>query len=136
MRIAFSIAAAGCLCLAGCMSQQPPLGMPDAGVIPFDGVHAGAPDCKKLLQPSHLRDPDGHLGPSIAFGCATYTNLATQLARPADLTAPLPYPGAHAADAQLGGDAVNRYENGKAIPPSTSTTSSVTSGSTTSAPAQ
>jgi hypothetical protein len=45
------------------------------------------------------------------------------LARPADLVAPIPYAG---ADAALGASAVRRYEEGRATPlNSTSTTNNV-----------
>ena len=109
--------------LSGCMSTPPPLSMPDASVIGFDGTHAVPPDCAKLVQPSHLVDAGaGRSG--VAFGCATYTNLANMLARPADLVQPIPYTG---ADAALGASAVRRYEEGQATPlNTTSTTSNVT----------
>ncbi|MEX3765009.1 CpaD family pilus assembly lipoprotein [Paraburkholderia phenoliruptrix] len=107
---------------AGCMSAHPPLGMPDPSVIGFDGSHAVPPDCGKLAQPSHLVDA-GSGRPDVSFGCATYTNLAVMLARPADLVAPIPYAG---ADAALGASAVRRYEEGRATPlNSTSTTNNV-----------
>jgi type IV pilus biogenesis protein CpaD/CtpE len=108
--------------IAGCMSAHPPLGMPDSSVMGFDGSHAVPPDCATLMQPSHLVDA-GFGRPGVAFGCATYTNLAVMLARPADLVAPVPYAG---ADAALGASAVRRYEEGRATPlNSTSTTTNV-----------
>ncbi len=109
--------------LSGCMSTPPPLSMPDSSVIGFDGTHAVPPDCAKLDRPSHLVDA-GVGRPGVAFGCATYTNLANMLARPADLVQPIPYAG---ADAALGASAVRRYEEGQATPlNTTSTTSNVT----------
>ncbi len=109
--------------LSGCMSTPPPLSMPDSSVIGFDGTHAVPPDCAKLEQPSHLVDA-GAGRSSVAFGCATYTNLANMLARPADLVQPIPYAG---TDAALGASAVRRYEEGQATPlNTTSTTSNVT----------
>jgi pilus assembly protein CpaD len=109
--------------LSGCMSTPPALSMPDASVIGFDGAHATPPDCAKLERPSHLSDA-GSARPGVAFGCATYTNLAVMLARPADLVQPIPYAG---ADAALGASAARHYEEGSATPlNSTSTTSNVT----------
>ncbi|RXV69493.1 hypothetical protein D1006_31120 [Burkholderia stabilis] len=93
------------LALAGCMSAPPPLSLPDARSIGFDGVQAVPPDCAKLMQPSHLVDA-GFGRPGVPFGCATYTNLATMLARPQDLVAPVPYGG---ADAEVAAGAVRRY---------------------------
>jgi pilus assembly protein CpaD len=111
--------------LAGCMSTHPPLGMPDDTVIGFtsdDGGRAIPPRCDQLNQPSHMNDA-GRRRPGVAFGCATYSNLAAMLARPADLVAPVPYAG---ADAALGASAVRAYEEGRAQPlRSTSTTTSV-----------
>ena len=77
----------------------------------------------ELEQPSHLIDA-GAVRPGVPFGCATYTNLAVMLARPADLVQPIPYTG---ADAALGAAAAHRYETGNATPVNaTSTTSNVT----------
>ncbi|CAN7490163.1 CpaD family pilus assembly protein [Trinickia sp. LjRoot230] len=111
--------------IAGCMSAHPPLGMPDPSVIGFtpgDGGHAVAPTCDALAQPSHMVDA-GRGRPNVAFGCATYSNLAAMLARPADLVAPEPYAG---ADAALGASAVRRYDEGRMTPLNpTSTTSRI-----------
>ncbi|WP_179400905.1 CpaD family pilus assembly lipoprotein [Burkholderia guangdongensis] len=111
--------------LGGCMSAPPPLGMPDVSAIGYDtrdGGRAIPPDCAQLNQRSHLVDA-GFARPGVAFGCATYTNLATMLARPEDIVAPLPYAG---ADASRAADAVRRYEEGRTTPLSApSTTSSV-----------
>jgi type IV pilus biogenesis protein CpaD/CtpE len=109
--------------LSGCMSAHQPLSMPDASVVGFDGTHAVPPDCAKLQQPSHLVDA-GSGRPGVAFGCATYTNLANMLARPADLVQPIPYAG---ADAAIGASAAHHYEDGTAAPlNSTSTTTTLT----------
>jgi hypothetical protein len=112
--------------LSGCMSEHPPLGMPNDSVIGFTadgGGKAIPPQCDQLNQPSHMIDA-GRGRPGVAFGCATYSNLAAMLARPADLVAPEPYAG---ADATLGANAVRAYEEGRAQPlKSTSTTTSVT----------
>jgi hypothetical protein len=112
--------------LSGCMSEHPPLGMPNDSVIGFTSAGGGRaipPQCDELNQPSHMVDA-GRGRPGVAFGCATYSNLAAMLARPADLVAPEPYAG---ADAALGASAVRAYEEGRAQPlKSTSTTTSVT----------
>jgi len=112
--------------LSGCMSEHPPLGMPNDSVIGFTadgGGKAIPPPCDQLNQPSHMIDA-GRGRPGVAFGCATYSNLAAMLVRPADLVAPEPYAG---ADAALGASAVRAYEEGRAQPlKSTSTTTSVT----------
>jgi pilus assembly protein CpaD len=108
--------------LSGCMSAPPPLGMPDASVIGYDGTHAVPPDCAQLTQPSHMVDA-GAGRPGVAFGCATYTNLSVMLARPADLVQPVPYAG---ADAELGASAVRRYEEGRATPLNTTSTTTST----------
>ncbi|MBU6493737.1 MAG: hypothetical protein KGQ45_13265 [Burkholderiales bacterium] len=116
------------LTLLGCMSTHPPLGMPDVSVIGYDGQHAVPPDCAKLVQPSHLVDA-GVGRPGMAFGCATYSNLAAMLARPADLVAPLPYGG---ADANTAAAAVRRYQEGRVTPlNATSTVSSPAASSGT-----
>ncbi|MDG0023286.1 CpaD family pilus assembly lipoprotein [Trinickia sp. Y13] len=111
--------------LTGCMSEHPPLGMPNDSVIGFSSENGGqavAPSCDQLNQPSHMLDA-GRARPGVAFGCATYSNLAAMLVRPADLVAPLPYAG---ADAALAASAVRAYEEGRAQPlRSTSTTTSV-----------
>ncbi|WP_175829297.1 CpaD family pilus assembly lipoprotein [Burkholderia cepacia] len=86
-------------------SAPPPVNLPDARTIGFDGARAVPPDCATLMQPSHLVDA-GYARPGVPFGCATYSNLAAMLARPEDLVAPVPYGG---ADAQAAADAVRRY---------------------------
>jgi pilus assembly protein CpaD len=111
------------LALSACMSATPPVGLPNASVIGFDGREAIAPDCASLVQPSHLIDA-GMGRPGIAFGCATYTNLAVMLARPADLVEPLPYAG---ADATTAASAVRRFDEGRVKQPNaTSTTMQLT----------
>ncbi|HEV3423035.1 MAG TPA: CpaD family pilus assembly lipoprotein [Paraburkholderia sp.] len=107
------------LALAACMSAHPPLGLPDASVIGFDGRQAISPDCAALDQPSTLVDA-GSGRPGMPFGCATYTNLAVMLARPADLAEPLPYAG---ADAAMAASAVRRFDENRIKQPNiTSTT--------------
>ncbi|EIP85002.1 hypothetical protein A33K_18273 [Burkholderia humptydooensis MSMB43] len=99
--------------------------MPDASVIGYDPRDGRAvpPDCTTLEQPSHMVDA-GFGRPGVQFGCATYSNLAVMLARPADLIAPQPYAG---ADAALAASAVRRYDEGRATPlHPTSTTAPIT----------
>jgi pilus assembly protein CpaD len=113
--IATVLAGAASIGLTSCMSAAPPLGMPDASVIGFtpgDGGHVIPPSCEALDQPSGMIDA-GEARPGISFGCATYSNLAAMVKRPADLVAPLPYAG---ADAPLAASAVRRYEEGRATP--------------------
>lgn len=90
--------------------------VPDASVITLKQVGSGyeavAPDCDRLLQPSQYNKADD-LRMSVAFGCATYSNLAGQLARPEDLLAPRVYRG-QSADTVAG--AVERYRENKVTP--------------------
>ncbi|HZZ10877.1 MAG TPA: CpaD family pilus assembly lipoprotein [Paraburkholderia sp.] len=108
---ALAFAACGAL-LTGCM-PKPSLGMPDASVLSYDGKQVLPPDCAALERPSLVRDAGIARRPDIAFGCATYTNLAAQIARPADLVAPRPL---GPADAAVAASAVRRYETGKVTP--------------------
>lgn len=129
--IATILAGVACVGLTSC--SHPPLGMPDASVIGFtpgDGGHATPPDCAMLTQRSGMRDA-GFRRPGVAFGCATYSNLAAMLARPADLVAPLPYAG---ADAPLAASAVRRYEEDRAKPLNSDYSSSSSSSSNSAAP--
>ena len=130
--IATVFASAASVGLAGCMST-PPLGMPDVSVIGFtpgDGGHAIPPSCEALNERSNMVDA-GQARPGVAFGCATYSNLAAMIARPADLVAPLPYGG---ADAPLAASAVRRYEEGRVAPLNSSYSSSSSSSSSSAAP--
>jgi pilus assembly protein CpaD len=56
--------------------------------------------------------------PSMEWGCATYTNLAAQVAHPQDLVKPEPL---GPADAAVAASAVRRYETGHVIPLDTAT---------------
>ena len=98
------------LMLAGCF-PQPPRDMPDVSTIGFDGQHAIPPDCAALQQQSTATD-GGDRRPSMAWGCATYTNLAAQIANPKDLVAPKPMAAANAAVAAA---AMQRYEAGQVM---------------------
>jgi Type IV pili component len=132
--IAAVLASAACVGLTSCMSATP-LGMPDPSVIGFapgEGGHAIPPQCEALDQQSKMVDA-GSARPGVAFGCATYSNLAAMLARPADLVAPVPYAG---ADAPLAASAVRRYEEGRAAPLKSESATSPSSSSTTSTGSQ
>ncbi|BBU29884.1 lipoprotein [Burkholderia sp. THE68] len=106
--VAFACGATGCF--------QPPRNMPNDTVIGFDGRNAVAPDCDSLTRASLLTDA-GLRRPSMQWGCATYTNLAAQLARPADIVAPQTLGPANGATAA---SAMRRYETGHVTPLDTS----------------
>lgn len=101
--------------VSGCF--KPPRGMPDQSTIGFDGHSALPPDCASLARPSVLTDAGWHR-PSMEWGCATYTNLAAQVAHPQDLVKPQPL---GPADAAVAASAVHRYETGHVIPLDTAT---------------
>lgn len=107
----------GMLLLAGCAFPRKDFsGLPGPDVIKVvnegNGYRAQGPDCNNLLQPSQHSKAD-NLRMSIAFGCATYNNLADQLARPEDLVAPKRYPG---QSADTAGAAVERYRTNEVTP--------------------
>ncbi|TKC86257.1 hypothetical protein FAZ69_20585 [Trinickia terrae] len=112
------------LALAGCLSAPPPRGMPDSSVIGFNGTQAVPPDCEQLVERSHFVDA-GFRRPGVAFGCATYTNLAGMLARPEDLVDSVPYGG---ADAGTAAQAVRRYEEDKVKEPAAAKVTTTTVG--------
>jgi pilus assembly protein CpaD len=102
--------------LGGCFAK-PPIDMPDASSIGYDGHSLVPPDCATLSQPSLLTDAGFHR-PSMEWGCATYTNLAAQIAHPEDGIAP------HAlgpANAAVAASAVHRYVTGQLVPTDTTT---------------
>lgn len=107
---------AAAFALTGCF--KPPVGMPDESIIGYDGKHLAPPDCSRLEHPSLLLD-GGVPRPSMAWGCATYTNLAAQIANPRDLVAPQPL---GPADAAVAASAVRRYETEHVYPLPTGTT--------------
>jgi len=107
-----SLTLAVTLLLSGCLSVHQPLGLPDSSVLSYDGTRVVPPDCNALSAPSTLLDA-GEQRPSVAFGCATYTNLGAMIARPADLVAPLP---TAAPSAAMGAAAVRRYYEGTVTP--------------------
>ncbi|MCG8710791.1 hypothetical protein JHU04_004100 [Brenneria sp. 4F2] len=101
---------------SGCSSwQQDDDGMPDVSSIKLQqrGKEwvAVAPDCQSMLQPGRDWEDNGRW--RIAFGCATYTNLAASLARPQDLAAPRQYSGMQADAAAL---SITRYRENKVEP--------------------
>jgi pilus assembly protein CpaD len=100
--------------VSGCF--KPPRDMPDQSVLGFDGKNAVPPDCSELARGSVLTDAGWHR-PSMQWGCATYTNLAAQVANPKDLVAPGKLAS---ADAAVAASAVHRYETGHVIPLDTS----------------
>lgn len=106
-----------CLALGACAFPRKDFSsVPDSSVITVQQVGSGyqaiAPDCTRLLQPSQYNKADD-LRMSIAFGCATYTNLAEQVAQPRDLVAPASYSG-QSADAAA--SAATRYRENKITP--------------------
>lgn len=96
--------------VTGCLPTA--RGMPDVDVIGYDGKNAIAPDCEALTRRSLLLDA-GLPRPSMQWGCATYTNLAAQVANPRDFVAPARLAP---ADAAVAASAVRRYETGHVIP--------------------
>ena len=91
--------------------------MPDVTVIRVTQGHDGrpvahVPDCAPLLEPSQYHNAN-NARPAIAFGCATYNNLAASIARPGDLISPRPYRGQYADSAGL---AVERYRTNEVEP--------------------
>lgn len=116
--IRLALVCAAIASVSGCL--KPPRGMPDESIIGFDGKNAVAPDCTELARPSLLTDAGLHR-PDMQWGCATYTNLAAQVANPKDLVAPGKLAPANAA---VAASAVHRYETGHVIPLDTSTSRS------------
>ena len=101
--------------LGGCI--KPPRDMPGPSSIQVDGQTAVRPDCDDFKRNSHLLDA-GVPRPSVAWGCATYTNLAAQIANPQDLVHPQVLGPANAA---VAASAVRRYETGHVTPLDAST---------------
>ena len=104
--------------LAGCtFPVKHSMQMPDPAVIQRVQLANGRevllpPDCAPLFQPSRLDQLDDRR-PGIAFGCATYTNMAHSIARPQDLNRPAAYAG---QDARTAGSAVQRYLDNDVTP--------------------
>lgn len=77
----------------------------------FVRVTLSDPDCAALATPSEYGDADNR--PTMAFGCATYSNLGRMLSDPADLESPRNFGG---ADATTSAAAVDRYHRNKVTP--------------------
>lgn len=96
--------------LSGCFPA--PRTMPDASYIRGDEHGAVAPDCSSMRRNSLLLDA-GLPRPSMEWGCATYSNLAAQVANPKDLFDPDPL---GPTDANVAASAVHRYRTDKVTP--------------------
>lgn len=119
LKITISIVPLGLL--SACMSTPPSLSLPDVSVIRVEHGRAVPPECSQLAVKRDFLDA-GEARPTVSLGCATYTNLAAMIARPTDLTQPAPLGG---ADAELGANAVRRYEAEKLAPLPSNDTSNV-----------
>jgi pilus assembly protein CpaD len=108
--IALMLVCAVTASVSGCF--KPPRSMPDASTIQFDGHSALPPDCAGLARPSVLTDA-GWRRPQMQWGCATYTNLAAQLAYPQDIDKPQ---SLGPADAAVAASAVHRYQTEHVTP--------------------
>ncbi|WP_345814954.1 CpaD family pilus assembly lipoprotein [Paraburkholderia sp. PREW-6R] len=115
--ICAALGVAACTLLGGCFTK-PSIGMPDASTLSYDGHSVIGPDCAELERKSLVSNA-GFRRPSIAFGCATYSNLAAQIARPADIVTPLPLGPADGAVAAAG---VRRYQTDQVTPLDATTT--------------
>jgi hypothetical protein len=115
--------------LAGCAHQETTW-LPGPDIIQLADNQALPPDCRPLAEPSTFRGGTWQTEsrPTIAFGCATYGNLARMLANPQDLVHPAPFAG---QDAVTAGAAVQRYHDNKVTPLSTGGTTGSISGSGT-----
>lgn len=114
--------------LGGCANKTTAW-LPDQRIIPVLDNQALAPDCRQLEDASPFRDGPLQLDrrPSMAFGCASYGDLARMLANPRDLTHPAPYAG---QDAVTAGAALTRYHDNKVTPLQGGTTTGSVAGST------
>ncbi|MEK6347511.1 MAG: CpaD family pilus assembly lipoprotein [Burkholderia sp.] len=108
LRPALATAAlAAMLALAGC--ADPSLNVVDASAIRVGPDGVPVIDCGPLAEPSVLTD-GGSQRPAMQWGCATYTNLAAQVANPQDLVAPAKL---GPADGAVAAAAVRRYQTGR-----------------------
>lgn len=115
--------------LAGCAFPKRDYSMmPDASVIGVElrngGWEAVPPECKRLYTEAPRPWYEYDARPQIAYGCATYTNLANSVARPQDLARPRDYGGQQVDTAA---DAVARHRLNK-VTPLRNTTSTKPSG--------
>lgn len=111
-----SVTALVLLLLGGCaFPKRDPQGLPDVSVIKVelqDGRWVAVPpECLPLF--TEFSRPKYDSMPQYPFGCATYTNLANQLANPRDLVQPADYAGQHVDSAR---DAVTRYRENRVTP--------------------
>ncbi len=106
LRLAAAVAAAA-FALGGCYSD-PKMNMPDASVIHVNPDGSSRVDCRSLTESPILSD-GGFGRPDMQWGCATYSNLAAQVADPRDLVAPSKLDPANGPAAVT---AVRRYELG------------------------
>jgi len=116
--------------LSSCMSYEP-AHMPNESSISLENGVLISPDCSSMVDKSHFKNDTLQRipRPSVAFGCATYNNLAKMIARPQDLVAPRGYSGQSGANAAT---AAQRYYDNKLTPfidNSTSNASPTNSGS-------
>lgn len=84
---------------------------PTGTALVFVRVTLTAPDCATLVTPSE--ELSAWARPSMAFGCATYSNLTHMVTDPADLAAPRSFGG---ADATTSAAAVGRFYDNKVTP--------------------
>lgn len=117
---AATAALAAVLALAGC--ADPSLNITDASAIRVGPDGVPVVDCSPLTEPSVLTN-GGSQRPAMQWGCATYTNLAAQVANPQDLVAPARL---GPADGAVAAAAVRRYQTGhvKTLDNGTSSSSS------------
>lgn len=118
--------------LCSCMAMTP-AHLPSEQQISLRNGVAQGPDCRSLQDASEFNGGPLQLTdrPSVAFGCATYNNLAKMIANPQDLRQPRHYPGQSAPTA---GAAVQRYYDNKVKELlSTATTSSGSNNNSASA---
>lgn len=88
--------------------------------VALDRWTAGKPNCDSLMRTSDLTHNDER--PSVAFGCATISNLSSMIDDPGDLVQPHPLaPGDAVSDVQ----AVHRYEDNKVTPLKSTTSTNV-----------
>ena len=104
--------------VAGCAFPKRDYSMvPDASIIQVqlqDGSWVAVPpECQRLFTEAPAPWYQYDSRPQVAFGCATYTNLANSVARPRDLSQPKAYGGQNADTAA---SAVTRYRQGEVTP--------------------
>lgn len=96
-----------------------PAASPAGTTLVFVRIALTAPDCAALVTPSEELSASSR--PSMAFGCATYSNLTQMVTDPADIAAPRSFGG---ADATTTAAAVGRYQANQVTPLRKTTSSS------------